>query len=124
MEVKKLEKPVVKVGDGVTVHGWSDAKAFMVERVSPTGHQIFLRRCKVRLLNGANSDAPDKMTCSVGGFAGHFEGQQRWVILPGGEEDQLIVANRRRSPKSGSWYNCQYGRVDLDGAHEYYDFNF
>ena len=76
-----------KEGDGVHWSEGTDTVAGTVVEVR--GASIYVIEDKVRLLNGADSGAQDALSVSVGGFAGHVEGRQRYEFSPG-------VGNPRR----------------------------
>ena len=134
-------KNTYKVGDGATIHRYSDANAFTVIKVTPT--TITLQRDKATLLNGANSGEADALKCTPGGFAGHTEGTQRYSY----ERDTngaIEVARLSKKPfmrwtkDAGKEYapgKRAYGYVAepmfkakgqtvTPGRNEHYDFNF
>jgi hypothetical protein len=97
--------PVPVVGQGATTSGWSDSYAHTVERVSKSGKTAWLRRDKATLMNGANSDAPDKLVCTPGGFAGYMDGTPRYEYAPDPNGKLTKVTLRTIKVKKGS---CMY----------------
>lgn len=121
-----------KVGDGATYTIHTDSKAGTI--IKRTAKTIWWQRDKATLLNGMNSDAEDKLTCSVGGFAGHVEGRQRYAYER--DEDGSIVKFSRReitNPYSKKtrvvWKRCGHGTKSPGctlnvGRNEHYDYNY
>lgn len=137
-DMNKNLKHGFKVGDGVTVHGYSDAYAYTVIGVTPA--TIRIQRDNAKLLNGCNSGEADALKFSPGGFVGHTSGQQRYEYTPntGGE---ILVARLQKKPfmrytkGAGTDYPGAYGYVAepafktggntvTAGRSEHYDFNF
>jgi hypothetical protein len=117
--VRLAKRP--EVGDGVTLHGWSDSDPGTITRVSPNGKRIWFRMDSATLLNGVNSGEPDALTFSPGGFMGHTSGTQRWKIEPNPEGAECSATLR----KDGSW--CLVGgdsRVSVGERWKHYDYNF
>ena len=129
-----------KVGDGATVHGYSDAAAYTVLKVTRT--TVTLQRDKATLLNGTQSGEPDALTFTPGGFCGHTEGRQRYKY-EANPEGEIIVAHLKKSPRKvslpcGEWeeVNGSLRTQKLEpfvafkssrvtpGRFEHYDFNF
>jgi hypothetical protein len=133
---KGAENPFT-IGDGATVHGYSDAHAYTVVAVTRT--TITLRRDKATLLNGPDSGEPDALKVTPGGFCCHTDGRQRYAYEadPNGH---LVVARLRKAPRkcwepkndgSGEYHHVH--RADFrtaggarvtEGRGEHYDFNF
>jgi hypothetical protein len=135
-----------KVGEGATICGYSDRHAGTV--IAMTAKSVTIRMDKATLLNGMNSDAPDKLVCHRGGFCGHVEGTQRYKYEPDPEGRVVIgrlvkgkIETRRPSgrliPASGGampyeeWEDVELPLVKTkDGDHvvpgrsEHYDYNF
>jgi hypothetical protein len=110
-----------EVGDGVTLHGWSDSDPGTITRVSPNGRRIWFRMDSATLLNGVDSGEPDALRFSPGGFVGHTSGTQRWKIEPNPEGAECSATLR----KDGSW--CLVGgdsRVSVGERWKHYDYNF
>ena len=106
-------KENAKVGDGATVHLWSDAHAYTI--IKRTANTLTLRRCKAKHANGW------KPEWIPGGFSAICinDEDQRWEY----EEDddgEIKVAH---------WSKRNGFRVDgclhvTAGRHEHYDYNF
>jgi hypothetical protein len=119
------------VGEGATVHGYSDAHAYTVIKL--TDKSVTLRRDKATLLNGVNSGHPEALSFAPGGFCGHTSGRQIWKY----EEDlsgHVVVARMtNRTTTIGSSlagtekvipiFKSLGRRVTPDRG-EHYDFNF
>jgi hypothetical protein len=139
--MKTNMKHEIKVGDGMTIHGYSDAHAYTV--IAVTACTIKLQRDKATLLNGANSGEADALKFSPGGFVGHTSGTQRYAY----ERDtngEIVTARLAKKPAriwtkdAGEEYapgQRAYGYVEkpaftargqtvTEGRHEHYDFNF
>jgi hypothetical protein len=119
------EMPRLVPGDGITFCGWSDTHPLTVVKVTKSG-LVTARRDKSTLLNGCNSGAPDALTFTPGGFAGHTSGTQRWRIErdPDGTIEKCSWRKRagryvQKGMKPGTrGSSVRFGR----GRH--YDFNF
>ena len=103
----------VEVGDGVTVHLWSDAHAYTV--IKRTAKTITIQQDEAIL------DPDFKPEWIPGGFAGHCTNQDDQAYTykrnPRGE-----VLTIRWSDKYNAW---RYLDKSLTmGRHEYYDYNF
>lgn len=113
-----------KVGEGATINHWTDRSACTVIEVSKSGKRIKIQRDKATLLNGMNSDAEDKLTCEVGGFAGHVSGRQRYDY----ERDENGSISEVSLRKNGKWIlkgsNAKTGTSISEGRREHYDYNF
>jgi hypothetical protein len=105
----------VKVGDGVTMHLYSDSHAGTVVKVTKTS--VTVQRDKSTL------DPNFKPDFVVGGFAGHCTNQsdQRYTYEadPNGE---LVKFNW--SKKYSQFRNTKQGRSLTKNRHEFYDYNF
>ena len=103
-----------KVGDYATECLYSDRNAY--EIVARTAKTLTLRRLKVTLLNGPNSDAPDALHHR---FVGHTSGEQRYSYAsqPEGHTRRAHWSTKR------DCFRTRGGRI-IAGAHEHYDFNF
>ena len=108
------EKLHVKVGDGVTVHYYTDAEAFTVINRSPK--TITIQRDNVKL---SENFKPEFIP---GGFAAHCvnQNEQEWTYSPN-PNGQILIC--RWSDK----YKCFRTKSKLrvtNGRHEFYDYNF
>lgn len=100
-------------GDGASIRLHTDAHAYTVIRVSPSGKTITLQRAKATL------DPEWKPETIPGGFAGHTVNnrEQRWICEP--DPDGAVTTARftRRG-----W--MRQGQRVSHGYHEHYDYNF
>jgi hypothetical protein len=117
------------VGEGATLYGWSDVRAYTVIAVSRSGNRATIQRDSCTLLNGPDSGEPDALRVYTGGFAAHVEGRQRWDIRPNPEGATIEISRRRL--KSGEIVWVQVGgsakggsRIAFGDRHEHYDYNF
>lgn len=119
---------IPRVGEGANVYGYSDVMAHTVISVNKTGTVAILQRDTATLLNGANSDAADRLTFSPGGFCGHTSGSQRYSYEanPNGETERVTLRTKGRF--AGTWRTKGQGtgaaRVSFGERSEHYDFNF
>lgn len=106
-------KDNVKVGDGATIHYWSDAHAGTV--VKKTAKTLTIRQDKATL---AEDWKPEFIP---GGFAAHCinQNEQRWTYEPN-ENGCVYVAYW--SEKKCGYYS--HGLHVTPGRHEFYDYNF
>lgn len=119
-----------EVGQGATFCLWTDCHACTVIEVRRNGKEAVLQRDKATLLNGFNSDEPDALTFTPGGFAGHTSGTQRYSYErdPNGQ----IIRVSRRTLKNGEVIWKQVGQptkspgatATFNGRHEHHDYNF
>lgn len=102
-----------EAGDGASVRLHTDAHAYTVIRVSPSGKTITLQRAKATL------DPEWKPEVIPGGFAGHTANDrtQRWTYEP--DPDGAVTT--ARFTRSG-W--MRQGQRVSHGYYEYYDHNF
>ncbi len=110
-----------KVGDGVTIYGYSDAYACTV--VERKGNTVSVQRDNAELLNGFNSGEPDALKSYPGGFSHHVEGRQRYAYSRNPDGDILKYSRR----KNGKWVRVGdsiKGQSIGMGRHEHYDYNF
>lgn len=100
-------------GDGASVRLFTDAHAYTVIRVSPSGKTITLQRAKATL------DPDWKPEIIPGGFAGHTANnhEQRWTCEPD-PNGQVITARFTRR----GW--MRKGQHVSHGYREHYDYNF
>lgn len=105
---------MTKVGDGATVHGWSDSHAYTVVAVSASGKTVTLQRDSVKLNDGWRPDA------IPGGFFAHVanNGSQKWDMTP----DPNGAKVKARLTKRG-WRSAG-SKVSLGVKREFYDYNF
>lgn len=100
-------------GDGASVRLWTDAHAYTVIRVSPSGKTVTLQRAKATL------DPEWKPEMIPGGFAAHTVNnhEQRWTYEP--DPDGAVITARftRRG-----WMRT--GQRVTHGYYEHYDYNF
>jgi hypothetical protein len=104
------------VGDGVTVHGWSDSHAYTVVKVNGAT-KFTAQRDKATRTNR------DDDTFSPGGFFGHTTSPkgQGWSYET--DEDGSTITVTRR--KDGTFRPSGQGTKPVSmGRHEYYDYNF
>lgn len=92
--------------------------------------RITWRRDKAVLLNGVESDAPDKLVCNAGGFAAHISGKQRYRYFYNPEAELITFTLRKSADGIYRWRkvgdnargHTQHLIIGL--KHEHYDFNF
>ena len=72
---KSFNPADVKVGQGITLHSYSDTNPWEIIAVSKTGRQATIREMKATL----NRDE-STLVQTVGGFAAHTSGKQVWDI--------------------------------------------
>lgn len=105
----------VKVGDGVTMHLWSDAHAGTVVKVTKTS--VTVQR------DIATLDPSWKPEFIVGGFAGHCTNQStqkyNYETNPNGE-----LTTFRWSKVYQQYRISKTGLSLSKGRHEFYDYNF
>lgn len=105
----------VKVGDGVTMHLYSDAHAGTVVKVTKTS--VTVQRDK------ATIDPNFKPEFVVGGFAGHCTNQSdQKYTYESNPNAETIKFNW--SKKYGQFKNSKQGRSLAKGRREFYDYNF
>jgi hypothetical protein len=91
---------------------------------------VTLRRDKATLLNGAGSDAADKLHFEPGGFVGHTSGAQRYAYEENVEGEIIRVSARTLRDGSIVWKTVGQSTKSPGGSayfgarHEHYDFNF
>lgn len=105
----------VQVGDGATIHMYSDSHAGTVVKVTKT--TITIQHDKATL------DPNWKPEVVVGGFAGHCTNQDSQTYTyernPNGK-----VQTFRWNAKRGLFTNKSAGLTVTKGRHEFYDYNF
>ena len=107
---------VLEVGDGVTMHLWSDAHACTI--ISRTDKTLTIQRDK------AIRDPSFKPQWVPGGFSAICTNseEQSWTYErdPAGE-----IIRCRWSEKNGCWQSGSDGSIRISrGRHEHYDYNF
>jgi hypothetical protein len=116
--------PTFKIGSPATECGYSDRHAGWITSVSKSGTRVTFARGKATLLNGPASDAADALQVSLGGFAGHVSGTQRWHIERDTEAPAEVYSLRR----NGRWVrrgeSAAGGARLVAGHSHHYDFNF
>jgi hypothetical protein len=112
---KFLTPANVKVGDGVTMHLYSDSHAGTVIKVTKTS--VTVRRDKSTL------DPNWKPEIEAGGFAGHCTNQNEQTYTyeedPNGETIRFTWSKKR-----SRFQNAKMGRSLTKGRREFYDYNF
>lgn len=112
-----------QVGDGMTLHLFSDAHAHTVRAVSKSGKTVWLSRDFATRVN------KDDDVFTPGGFVGHTECPNGQVYEYGTdwEDTQWVKVTWReaiqRYVKAGV-PTRQRGWTASDGRHEWYDYNF
>lgn len=101
------------IGDGVTIHGWSDSHAYTVVQLIGT-RGFIAQRDKATRTNGADD------TITPGGFFAHREGTQEWSYET--DPNGLTVKCMKRN--TGKFYPIGATQAVSDGRHEHYDYNF
>ena len=125
---KTTNLPVL--GGAATYTVWTDSYACTVEKISPSGKTVWLRRDKAVLLNGANSDAEDKLHFEPGGFSGHTSGTQRYRYENDPDGELIKVSARTLRDGRVVWKRVGQATKSLGGTarfgtrDEHYDFNF
>lgn len=105
----------MKLGDGVTVHGWSDSHAYTVVEIVDV-RTVLVQRDKATRTNR------DRDQVAVGGFFAHVEtdGAQEWAY----ERDPDGATLKLRRRRDGRWYPVAATSAVSEGRHEHYDYNF
>lgn len=105
----------VKVGDGVTMHMYSDSHAGTVVKVTKT--TITVQQDKATL------DPNFKPKMHAGGFAGHCSNQneQTYTYEPNPNAEKVTFT---WSQKRSGYYNKKRGLSLTKGRREFYDYNF
>lgn len=124
-DVRKQDAPKFKVGDGASWTLYTDTHAGFIIEVSANGETVKWQAATATLLNGANSDAADKLEFSPGGFVGHTSGIQRYDIKPNpaGEIQTFTLRDNGRWVLAGHGAK-QRGNSLSPGLREHYDYNF
>ena len=111
---KSFNPADIKVGQGITLHSYSDTNPYEIIAVSKTGRQATIREMKATL----NRDE-STLVQTVGGFAAHTSGKQVWDIES--DEDGYV--------RKMNWSNKKQrfvsdGKNASLGASKHYDYNF
>lgn len=117
---RKQVKVIAKVGDGATMHWWTDSKPCTVVRTSPSGKNVWVQMDDAKLLNGITSDAADKLDLTPGGFLGHVEGKQRYEFT----RNTSGPIHRVTLRKDGWRCAAQGATVTLGVRFKHHDYNF
>ncbi len=115
-EAKSLYNPLddAKVGDGVTVHYYTDADAGTV--IARTEKTLTIQIDKATLLN------KEELTFHVGGFAAHCSNQNvQKYSYERNEEGQVLKVSRR---KNGEYVVQKSTNLVTAGRNKFYDYNF
>ena len=130
----RSEAPILEVGDGMSILGYSDVYPYEVIEVSKSGKKVKMRAMKSTL-------SPDwKPEVIVGGFAGHTVNNhsQKWII--DSDEDGSILEISHRTIKCNPHHNngvsklskwmpvgekARVGQMVVgEGARRFHDYNF
>lgn len=105
------------VGDGVTLHGWSDSHAYTVIEICSN------RRIKIQQDNATRTNRHDDVF-TPGGFVGHTESPkgQQWSY-EADPQGRIVTLTLR---KDGTWRESytQSAKPASEGRSEHYDYNF
>ena len=104
-----IQKPSIKVGDGVTVCGWSDRHAYTV--IARTAKTLTIQRDRATLV-------PD--------FKPEFDG---FYCVNSGDQDYVYERNPEGAVEKAYWSNRMEeftvdGCLVKEGRREFYDYNF
>jgi hypothetical protein len=116
MTTTATEPVTFAVGDGATLHYWTDAHAYTVTAVSASGKTITMQQ------DTAERDPSWKPETIPGGFAGHTVNNrdQRWTYKP--DPDGRVI--QARLTARGWMYGGQRGQRVTKGRHQFHDYNF
>lgn len=118
-KARALYNPIddAKVGDGITLHGYSDAEAHTI--IKRTATTITLQRDDAEHVNKKD------LAFHVGGFSAHCSNQngQEWVYTQNTENGTTTIRRRADGQYKTAGQNSGAKRASL-GRHEFYDFNF
>lgn len=114
----KLTPDTAQVGDGATMHYWSDSQAATIVEVLRNGRQIVVQRDKA-----VRSNQEDDQF-AAGGFAGHTSHPQgqKWDITR--DEDGVTFTANWSAKRNGFFIGGPKGRPVTAGRYERYDYNF
>jgi hypothetical protein len=118
MTQNALTPDTAQVGDGTSVHMFSDSQSFTIVDVLRNGRQIVLQRDSAVRSNQSDD------TFSPGGFAGHTESPkgQLWDITP--DPDGATVKANWSAKRDRFFVGGPKGRPVTAGSYERYDYNF
>jgi hypothetical protein len=135
-QMSNYPKHTFQKGDQVTLCGYSDRVSYTV--IASTRTTLTIQANKRRLLNGLDSNEPDKLTYSPGGFGGHVSGTQRYEVTP--DPDGVIVKAYLKRKERKVWTEgagtdggygytlkpdfCVGSSFIVEGQSDYYDYNF
>ena len=111
---KSFNPADIKVGQGITLHSYSDTNPWEIIAVSKTGRQATIREMKATL----NRDE-STLVQTVGGFAAHTSGKQVWDIES--DEDGYV---RKMNWSNKKQVFVSDGKSASLGASKHYDYNF
>lgn len=122
METRKriAEAQALKVGDGITRHGYTDAYAYTIIDIKPhkSGTILIAQRDKTKMINR------HELTFHPGGFVGHYSDQNKqrhsYEPNPNGEMRKVRVKPSGHLVGVGDGRNQGWSI----GRHEFYDLNF
>jgi len=108
----------MKAGDGATWTIWTDSHAGTILSVSKSGKSLTWQRDKATLLN------KDELKVSVGGFAAHVSGVQKYSYEPdpNGEICKFTLRKNGRFHLVGASARGNYLSIGVRAEH--YDYNF
>lgn len=111
---KSFNPADIKVGQGITLHSYSDANPYEIIAISKTGRQATIREMKATLNRDKSS-----LEFHTGGFAANVTGKQVWDIES--DEDGYV--------RKMNWSNKKQrfvadGKNASLGAYKHYDYNF
>lgn len=112
-ELKKEEQRDVNVGDGVTLHFYSDAEAYTI--IKKTKCTIVIQRDKATLSKDFHPEIIE------GGFVGHCINQDEQTYTYEADPNGYTYTARWSEAKGGWFVN---GMRVTKGRHEFYDYNF
>ena len=104
----------IKVGQGITLHSYSDTNPWEIIAISKTGRQATIREMKATLDREASS-----LVFNTGGFAAHVTGEQVYQIE---SDEDGYVTKMNWSNKKQSFVSD--GKSASLGASKHYDYNF
>ena len=111
---KSFNPADIKVGQGITLHNWTDSNPYEIIAVSKTGQQA-----TIRSMNATLNREKSTLVQHVGGFAAHTSGEQVWDI----ESDEDGLVTKMFWSNKLQRFTCK-GRNVSDGATKHYDYNF
>lgn len=139
-EERRLERlinsfpPILEVGDGVSIHGYSDVHPYEVIKVNKSGKKVQIRTMKAEL------DPSWKPNFIPGGFSAHCDNQseQKWIMES--DEEGSVMEISLRNIKCDPKYNegiervskwvpvgqaAELGKYPVSaGARKFHDYNF